>query len=81
MAFALPVTLSLSQPMSFFTYALPILTPILWQGEQVSDCLELSFLPWLNRNAYQESTVPTPQQLSVKEKVKVGREPNTATSC
>ena len=41
-AFVLPINLSLSQPMSFLAFTVPILFAIPPWGEQENDCLVLS---------------------------------------
>ena len=48
MAFTLPIKLSLSQPTSFFTFTLLILSPIPLWGKWVSECMELGC--WLGLN-------------------------------
>ena len=49
-AFALPIKLSLSQPMNFLTFTLPILSPILTQGEWASRHVGLSCRLGLNHD-------------------------------
>ena len=50
--FTLPVTLSLSQPTSFLTFTLLILSPVPPWGERASGCLVLSCSLGLNHNIW-----------------------------
>ena len=51
-AFALPVKLSLSQPVNFLTLTLPILSPIPLWGKWASGCVVLSCWLGLNHNRW-----------------------------
>jgi len=58
MAFALPVKLSLSQPMSFLTFTLPVLSLIPPRAEQASGCVGLSCRPGLNHHSQEPNLFP-----------------------